>query len=222
MLLHYIKRKIKPFLMPLLEYYRKAVFQVKWMDRNLHNETVAGNIFPFEKVSVGKGTYGTIHALHFGNKMERLSIGNYCSIAGEVVFLLGGNHKYKRLSTFPFYSKVFSGGPNAPTETNGPITIGDDVWIGCRSIILSGVTVGQGAIIAAGSVVSRNIPSYGIYINGKIVKYRFTENVISKLVRFSLDMDDEQLELLSKCYDVEINDDNVDSILEFIDKKRSK
>lgn len=150
----FIKRKIKLFAMPIMDYYKKAVFQVKWRDYNLHNETIAGNVFPIEKVRVGNGTYGTIRALHFGNDTERLIIGNYCSIAGGVVFLLGGNHKYKRLSTYPFTSKVFGEKPRG-ADTNGPIIVEDDVWIGYGAIILSGVTLGQGCIIAAGSVVSK-------------------------------------------------------------------
>ena len=213
MLLKYIKRKIKPFVVPLLDHYKLAVFKVKWRDNNLHNETVAENIFPIKKVSVGVGTYGGIRAYSFGNDAEYLCIGNYCSIAGEVVFLLGGNHNYKTISTFPFGLKVYGKGSGKGADTKGAIIVEDDVWIGHHALILSGVTLGQGCIIAAGSIVAKNVPAYAIYVNDKVIKYRFSENVVLKLKRFSFDMNNEKLELFSKYYRMEINDNNIDDIM---------
>lgn len=65
----------------------------------------------------------------------------------------------------------------------GPIIIGDDVWIGFNATILSGVNVGKGAVIAAGSVVTKDIPAYAIVggVPAKVIRYRFERDVIERL-----------------------------------------
>lgn len=69
--------------------------------------------------------------------------------------------------------------------SKGPIVIGNDVWIGMDSMILSGVTIGQGAVIAAGSVVTKDVPPYAI-VGGnpaKVIKYRFEPQIIDRLLK---------------------------------------
>ena len=158
------------------------LFKLNWRKANKHNFTNAQNIFPIERVSVGSKTYGPLHAKTFGGEQERLIIGSYCSIAEEVKFLLGGEHNYKSLSTFPFKVKILR--EKIESVSKGPIIIKDDVWIGERCLILSGVTIGQGAIIAAGSVVAKDIPPYAIYGSGKIIKYRFPQDIVERLLEF--------------------------------------
>lgn len=82
--------------------YRKAIdiirlslFKREWKKRNAHNNTIAKNIFPPDKVTVGKMTYGAICINSYGNPNEKLIIGSYCSIADDVKFLLGGNTHIK-------------------------------------------------------------------------------------------------------------------------------
>lgn len=155
----------------------------EWKKKNSHNETVleyCRNI-QLEKIVVGKKSYGALNVIGFGQKDESLSIGCFCSIAREVVFLLGGEHDYYRLSTYPFRNKIFG---ETEAISKGPIIVGDDVWIGYRATILSGVTIGQGAIIAAGSVIARDIPPYAIADSNRIIKYRFKETTIQKLLKF--------------------------------------
>ncbi|WP_199728482.1 DapH/DapD/GlmU-related protein [Cohnella faecalis] len=133
------------FLRTTLEPIRFFLFQKKWRRANFHNFTVAGRRFPLDRVIVGKATYGSIIALNTNNPNSKLKIGHYCSIADGVNFLLSGEHNYKRFSTYPFkvkYKKL-----RIEAETKGPITVGDDVWIGQNCMILSGVTLGQGCII---------------------------------------------------------------------------
>ena len=69
--------------------------------------------------------------------------------------------------------------------SKGPIIVGNDVWIGFRSIILSGVTIGDGAVIYAGSVVTKDIPPYAIVagVPAKIIRYRFDAKTIERLAR---------------------------------------
>lgn len=157
----------------------------QWRENNLHNETIlefCRNI-SIKQISVGNKTYGPLNVIGFGQKNEKLEIGAYCSIAREVAFILGGEHDYLRLSTFPFLNKVY--GQNEAI-TKGKIVVEDDVWIGFRATILSGITIGQGAVIAAGSTIARDIPPYAIADSTRIIKYRFDEDIIEKLLRFDL------------------------------------
>lgn len=160
-----------------------------WRKNNAHNHTTISQInLPGTKdineiVKVGNGTYGYIDLSWFWNENEFLKIGNYCSIAGGVKFLTGGNHYLNRLSSYPF-AFYFEMDQKYVTPTKGPIIIEDDVWIGVDSIILSGVTIGQGAVIGAGSVVARDVPPYAIWAGNRIVKYRFSEEIIEKLLCF--------------------------------------
>ena len=153
--------------------------QAKWRKLNRHNETCPANIFPLEKVKVGRYTYGDLNIYSYRNPEESLIIGDFCSIASDVVFVLGGEHNYNRFTSFPLEEKFF--GAICESRVKGPIIIEDDVWIGTRCTILSGVRIGKGAIIAAGSVVHNNIPSYAVYASGKIIKYRFESEIIKEL-----------------------------------------
>lgn len=69
--------------------------------------------------------------------------------------------------------------------SKGDIVVGDDVWFGCNVTVLSGVTIGQGAVIAAGTVVTKNIPPYAIAggVPAKILKYRFSQEIINYLLK---------------------------------------
>ena len=156
-------------------------FKKKWKKINKDNFTVPKNCFNSRKVSVGKGTYGEIYVRHFGNKEEKLEIGNYCSIGPNVCFLLGGEHDLNRFSTYPFEQKFF--GEENESITKGPITIEDDVWIGYGAIIMSGVRIGRGSVIAAGAVVTKDVPSYGIVggVPAKLIRYRFEDSIRNKL-----------------------------------------
>ena len=146
------------------------------------NFTNPQNDFNFDLVSVGKGTYGGIYVLTFDDK-HKLKIGNYCSIAPDVAFMLSADHPTDLLSTYPYKVKLL----NQPLEgvSKGDIVVGDDVWFGFRSTIMSGVHIGQGAIIAAGAVVTKDVPPYAIVggVPAKIIRYRFVNEVISELMK---------------------------------------
>lgn len=183
-----VKIMIKKFLNYFKNRKKAQEWNSKWRNDNRHNFTTLSQSFPDyetakQNVSVGNGTYGHIELRWFWNKEEKLSIGHYCSIAEGTLFLTGGNHHLNTLSTYPFGHYYDLKQPYyAPTK--GAITVEDDVWIGINSIILSGVTIGQGAVIGAGSVVAKDVPPYAIYAGNKIVKYRFDEATIQKLLKF--------------------------------------
>lgn len=137
---------------------------------------------------IGEFTYGRPAIMHFGEQAA-LQIGKFCSIADGVTIFLGGNHRTDWVSTFPF-NKLPEAFPNGVNITGHPIskgniTIGNDVWIGYGATILSGIIIGDGAVIAAKAVVTKNVAPYEI-VGGnpaKHLKYRFNENEISELLR---------------------------------------
>jgi acetyltransferase-like isoleucine patch superfamily enzyme len=168
--------------------YRISIhlFRKNWRKFNHHNETCVSTIFRIEKVTVGKKTYGVLNITDFSPLDTKLKIGGYCSISPGVQFLLGGEHQIDSISTFPFKAKCF--GYEYEAGSKGNILVGDDVWIGTNAIICSGVTIGQGAIVAAGAVVTKNVPPYAV-VGGnpaKVIKYRFSEDIINKLLSIDL------------------------------------
>jgi acetyltransferase-like isoleucine patch superfamily enzyme len=149
-------------------------------------------------MSVGKHTYGKIN-VHWADT-SKLTIGNFCSIAGNVNVYLGGNHNTDWVTTYPFGHRlqdIFnnSNGYGHPT-TKGDVIIGNDVWIGNNVTIMSGVTIGDGAVIAMNSHVVKNVEPYSI-IGGnpaKLIKYRFTREQIEKLLEIKWwNWDDEKV-----------------------------
>lgn len=186
--------------------------KIKWKIRNKNNYTSISGTHNIEKITVGKFTYGKINAKTFGSDEENLKIGAYCSIADNVVFILGGEHNYKYISTYPF--KVKCNKEHCEAMTKGKIEVGNDVWIGYGAIILSGVRIGQGAIIGAGSIVSKDIPPYAIYANGKIIKYRFPEKIIEELKKmdYSLLKKEQITNNIDYLY-TELNEENYKDII---------
>jgi acetyltransferase-like isoleucine patch superfamily enzyme len=164
-----------------------AIFKVQWAQRNSNNKTSPVKCFPINLVSVGDYSYGPVDVYTYYAFGEGLKIGKYCSIAKDVKFILGGNHDTNCIMTFPIKNKFVDGNINEST-TKGNIILQDDVWIGVGATILSGVILGQGCVVAAGSVVTKSFPAYSI-IGGnpaKIIKMRFDEEVINELINNEL------------------------------------
>ncbi len=201
-----------PGLRSLVRAKEKLDFHNEWRRRNPHNTTIVGpRFFPMEVVTVGKGTYGdiTIQSLYV-TPDEKLTIGNYVSIAPEVLFLMGVNHQTETITTYPFHSMLVERSP-IDALTKGPIVVEDEVWIGTGAQIHSGVTIGKGAIIAAGAIVTKDVPPYAI-VGGcpaKLIKYRFSDDIIKILkpiyfINFSEDWIRDNIKALyKKIYTVE-------------------
>ncbi len=106
-----------------------------------------------------------------------ITIGNKVMFGPEVV-VLGGNHRYTDIGR---YMKDIKNNEKGPEDDKG-VFIGDDVWIGARAIILDGVNVGRGAIIAAGAVVNKDVPPYAISggVPARVLKFRWSiEEILS-------------------------------------------
>ena len=128
------------------------------------------------------------------------SIGSFCSIA-EGQLIVPNDHRLDWITTSPIASlKEFSFADKDYMEDyisseNRSIIIGNDVWIGARCIIFEGVTIGDGAVIAAGSIIRKNVPPYAV-VGGvdKILKYRFRQDIIEKLLKIKWwDWDDNKI-----------------------------
>ena len=138
-------------------------------------------------ISVGRHTYGIPEVLQWAGQGS-LEIGSFCSISSNVVILTGGNHRMDWTSTFPFSDfgasfPLAAGIPGHP-QTRGPVVIGNDVWIGHGAKILSGVTVGDGAVVGASSVVACNVPPYGV-VSGNpatVRRSRFPPETVERLL----------------------------------------
>lgn len=155
------------------------------------------NRFPLDKFSIGVGTYGPIKADFFGSDNEKLAIGSFCSIASGVKFIVGGEHALNCAFTYPIRKIGFD---ICEASSKGPIIVHDDVWIGGRSLILSGVSIGQGTVIAAGSVICKDVPPYAIVDGNRVIRLRFPEEVVALL----LQLDYSNLTLEQAKADVEI------------------
>lgn len=121
--------------------------------------------------------------------VQNTKIGLYCSIADGVYIGLG-SHPYSYFSTSPLFYKVNNTfkrkliSRDLEFEEYKSIDIGNDVWIGARSIVLDGVKISTGAIIAAGAVVTKDVPAYAIVagVPASIIKYRFSHEKISEIL----------------------------------------
>ena len=127
---------------------------------------------------------------HYPINRDRLIMGKFCSIACGAKFLFtSANHTQKSLSTYPF--PIFFEEWDLDVEDitsawdrKGDIIIGNDVWIGYEAVIMSGVTIGDGAIIGARSVVTKDIPPYTIVggVPARQIRRRFSEETIAALL----------------------------------------
>lgn len=126
---------------------------------------------------------------HYPINKDKLIIGKFCSIACGAKFLFNSaNHSMLSLSTYPFpiFYDEWEHGISADKawDNKGNIVIGNDVWIGYEAIILAGVTIGDGAIIGARAVVTKDVPPYTIVggVPAKPIRKRFTDDVIADLL----------------------------------------
>ena len=161
--------------------------QKEWRKKNSHNSVVLNSFVPFDCIQIGKYTYGELNILRLDDS-SNLTIGSLCSIAENVMFLLAADHGISRIYTFPFKAKMLKETENEALS-KGDIVVDDDVWIGHGATILSGVHIGQGAVVAAGAVVSKDVPPYAIVggVPAKIIKYRFDEKMIEQMLKKDFD-----------------------------------
>lgn len=149
-------------------------------DYTIYNDFVSDPLF-FERNNV---------LYHYPVNHERLLIGKFCSIACGAKFMFNcANHSLKSLSTytFPLFYEDWDlekADVASAWDNKGDIIIGNDVWIGFEAIVMAGVRIGDGAIVAARAVVTHDVPPYTIVggVPAKVIRKRFDDKVIQKLV----------------------------------------
>ncbi|PSR52062.1 acetyltransferase [Adhaeribacter arboris] len=167
-------------------------FNAKWINGKVHVTSIVQQCDLGENVRVSKHSYcyntkvGAYSYFSGYNLIVNSNIGKFCSV-GLYVSICPGKHP---TSTFVSTSPVFYS-LNKPTFSSyqafkeaGSVEIGHDVWIGSNAVILDDIKIGHGAIIAAGSIVSRDVEPYTIVggVPAKFIKKRFSDEVITKLL----------------------------------------
>lgn len=115
-------------------------------------------------------------------EIGKILIGSFTSIAANVS-IQEFNHKSDRVVTSSINHMIYRDNLKSDFISKGNIIIEEDVWIGSNAVILSGVHIGRGGVVAAGSIVTKNVPPYSIVAGNpaKVIKYRFEEETIRKL-----------------------------------------
>jgi len=163
------------------------------------------NIITRKNIEVGDYTYyddaddplGFEHNVlyHFDMLGDKLIIGKFCAIASGAKFIMNGaNHQLNTISTYPFaifengWEKINEGVDLSQKYPNkGDIVIGNDVWIGFEALIMPGVKIGSGAVIATRAVVTKDVPDYAI-VGGnpaKVIRKRFDDATTARLLKIA-------------------------------------
>ena len=182
----------------------------EWLRRHPNSKVRFETPVDLRKVEIGFGTYGPINIMDYAPQTgkAKVIIGSYCSIALGNLFLLGGGHPQSYATTYPFKTMIFN---QEESIENGNIVVKDDVWIGAQVTIMSGVTIGQGAIVGAKALVTKDVPPYAIVggVPAKIIKYRFSKDIINELLKinfskFGFETIKSHMDLFEKNVDTEI------------------
>lgn len=207
----------------MLFFKKKKKYSNYFLKDNLRNE-ISENL-----AKVGKWSYGN-PKIYRWNWKDKIYIGNFCSLGPEIKIIVGGNHRKDWVTTSPLPADTFNFNDNFLNAqkiknfnySKGDLHIENDVWIGAFSIIFSGVRLGNGSVIAAGSVVTKDVEPYTI-VGGnpaKFIKKRFTKKRINFLNSSKWwELDDKKIDLLSKY----LLNENIDLFIKkFKDLKKKK
>jgi virginiamycin A acetyltransferase len=174
---------------------------------------IGGNVLIRGNIHIGKGSFINGPSHISCSQSNSIVIGAFCSIA-DFVYIINGSHNLNTLSTYHsatgFYSNSFD-----IENKNKSIIIGNDVWIGAHSVILEGVIIGDGAVIAAGSVVTKDVETYSIVggVPAKLIRKRFDEQIIEKLQQLKWwEKDDEAILKMKKIFQQNINELNMQEL----------
>lgn len=183
-----IKNLLKKAIAPFVWYYRNSKFKSR-----IYNNDVSFSFIPQKGTMIRDKTeiYGNIELGAYsyisgpGSYVDGAKIGKHCSIARYVTLGVTG-HNYNWVSTSAAFIDRTLDINNTPPHVpqKNPVIIGNDVWIGMYAIVNRGIKIGDGAVVASGAVVTKDVPPYAI-VGGnpaKIIKYRFSPEIIENLL----------------------------------------
>ena len=164
----------------------------------INNSTIIGRIMIGEgskiydsKISVGGGTLSigkcvSLNNVYITQFINPITIGNYCSIAAGTR-IIESMHIADRLTTYHYSKNILNKSIRDDIESKGSIEIEDDVWIGSNTVILSGVKIGRGSIIGAGSIVTHDVPQYTVVAGcpAKVIRNRFDSDELTSAIQES-------------------------------------
>jgi acetyltransferase-like isoleucine patch superfamily enzyme len=136
-------------------------------------------------LEISEHSYGRPKVIYDSDKYK-VTIGKFCSIAKNVTFILSGTHKTDYISTYPFSILMkHRTTVNSVVYHKGNIIVGNDVWIGYGATIMPGITISDGAVIGAMSVVTKNVEPYAIVAGNpaKLIRRRFDNKTITQLLK---------------------------------------
>lgn len=174
---------------PSTKYPMKGFPQVGFIKNLIDAPNVIVGDYTYYDDPEGPENFAKNILYHYPFIGDKLVIGKFCAIAKGAKFIMNGaNHKISGISTYPFsifgegWEKVMPGPNDLPYK--GDTVIGNDVWIGYESLIMPGVHIGDGAVIASRSVVTKDIPAYTIAGGNpcKEIRKRFSDGDISRLL----------------------------------------
>ena len=141
-----------------------------------------------QRVTVGRYTYpNPPPVVYYVGDTTKVHIGAFTSIAAGAELLMGGEHNIDWVTTFPLRIRMNLPGflLDGQPSSKGDINVGNDVWLGRHSRVMSGVTIGDGAVVAAGAIVSKDVPPYAVVggVPAKLLRFRFEPAQIQALLR---------------------------------------
>lgn len=153
-------------------------------------------------------------------RLIHVNVGKFCSISDCIIGM--GSHPLNHLSTSSIFTSPNNGTGCSWTKQSfyneyKTTNIGDDVWIGTRAIIMPGVTIGNGAVVGAGAVVTRDVPPYAIVggVPAKVIRYRFDIDTIGKLTKANWwELDAETLKQNIKLFQEPLTNETINCILQ--------
>jgi chloramphenicol O-acetyltransferase type B len=137
------------------------------------------------QIAVGRFTYGLMpESCLLWLPTDRIDVGAFCCVAPEARIFGGGEHALDLPSSFPFRTIFRPELGNSDAFAKAPTVIGNDVWLGYRSIVLGGVSIGDGAVVGAGALVTHNVDPYTIVAGNpaRPVGRRFGEEIVERLL----------------------------------------
>lgn len=155
-----------------------------------YSAKVDKNAYIYRGVKIKHSKVGRYSYVSHHTDVDNAEIGNFCSIA-DYCRIGMATHTLNHLSTSPIFTESFNACQTKWIDEDvnkavfGVTTIGNDVWIGSHALILGGVSVGDGAVIGAGAVVTKDVPPYAIVggVPAKLIRYRFDEDTVNELLK---------------------------------------
>lgn len=170
-------------------------------------------------VQVSDSTMGDYSYIGRKSRLIHADIGKYCSIGSETRVGMG-THTLDKLSTSPIFTEKRNGTGHSWVDTSAVnpfkrVTVGSDVWIGQRAMIMGGITIGNGAVVGAGAIVTKDVPPFAIVagVPAKVIRFRFSQDTIETINKVKWwELDDKELQKQIGLFQNSFNEDMTERV----------